>query len=89
MNSYNLTFAVLLITAAALGDRYGRRKLYAAGLAVFTASSAACAVAPDLGWLIAGPAGPGPAPTGTTRNGVAPHRANTSDRRRRCPCHAR
>jgi len=53
VNSYNLTFAVLLITAAALGDRYGRRKLYAAGLALFTVSSAACALAPDVGWLIA------------------------------------
>src|SRR5688500_5680271 len=53
VNSYNLTFAVLLITAAALGDRYGRRNLYAAGLALFTVSSAACALAPDIGWLIA------------------------------------
>src|SRR5918998_515421 len=53
VNSYNLSFAVLLITAAALGDRYGRRKLYAAGLALFTAASAACALAPDVGWLIA------------------------------------
>ena len=53
VNSYNLTFAVLLITAAAVGDRYGRRKLYAAGLALFTVSSAACALAPDVGWLIA------------------------------------
>jgi EmrB/QacA subfamily drug resistance transporter len=54
VNSYNLSFAVLLITAAALGDRYGRRRLYAAGLAVFAVSSAACALAPDVGWLIAG-----------------------------------
>ena len=54
VNSYNLTFAVLLITAAAVGDRYGRRKLYAAGLALFTVSSAACALAPGIGWLIAG-----------------------------------
>jgi EmrB/QacA subfamily drug resistance transporter len=53
VNSYNLTFAVLLITAAALGDRYGRRRLYAAGLALFTAASAACAVAPGVEWLIA------------------------------------
>jgi EmrB/QacA subfamily drug resistance transporter len=53
VNSYNLTFAVLLITAAALGDRYGRRKLYAAGLALFTVASAACALAPGVGWLIA------------------------------------
>jgi len=54
VNSYNLSFAVLLITAAALGDRYGRRRLYAAGLVIFAVSSAACALAPDIGWLIAG-----------------------------------
>ena len=54
VNSYNLSFAVLLITAAALGDRFGRRRLYAGGLALFAASSAACALAPDIGWLIAG-----------------------------------
>ncbi len=53
VNSYNLSFAVLLIPAAALGDRYGRRKLYAGGLALFAAASAACALAPDVGWLIA------------------------------------
>src|SRR5919109_1116338 len=35
VNAYNLTFAVLLITAAALGDRFGRRKLYATGLGLF------------------------------------------------------
>jgi len=52
VNAYNLSFAVLLITAAALGDRYGRRNLYAAGLGLFTAASAACALAPDVGWLI-------------------------------------
>jgi EmrB/QacA subfamily drug resistance transporter len=52
VNSYNLTFAVFLITAAALGDRFGRRRWYAAGLALFTVSSAACALAPDVGWLI-------------------------------------
>jgi EmrB/QacA subfamily drug resistance transporter len=53
VNAYNLTFAVLLITAAALGDRYGRRVFYALGLGVFAAASAAAAVAPDAGWLIA------------------------------------
>jgi len=52
VNAYNLTFAVLLITGAALGDRYGRRNVYAAGLGLFAAASAACAVAPDVGWLI-------------------------------------
>ena len=53
VNAYNLSFAVLLITAAALGDRYGRRRLYAIGLGTFAAASAACALAPDAGWLIA------------------------------------
>jgi EmrB/QacA subfamily drug resistance transporter len=53
VNAYNLTFAVLLLTAAALGDRLGRRALFAAGLALFTVASAACALAPDVGWLIA------------------------------------
>src|SRR5436309_7838826 len=54
VNAYNLSFAVLLITGAALGDRYGRRKLYAVGLGLFAAASAACAVAPNVGSLIAG-----------------------------------
>src|SRR3954462_3473771 len=53
VNAYNLSFAVLLITAAGLGDRYGRRNLYAVGLGLFTASSAVCALAPDVGTLIA------------------------------------
>jgi EmrB/QacA subfamily drug resistance transporter len=52
VNAYNLSFAVLLLTAAALGDRFGRRRLYAVGLGIFVAASAACAVAPDAGWLI-------------------------------------
>src|SRR6266550_531641 len=52
VNAYNLSFAVLLITGAALGDRYGRRKLYAVGLGLFAAASAACAVAPNVGSLI-------------------------------------
>jgi EmrB/QacA subfamily drug resistance transporter len=52
VNAYNLSFAVLLMTGAALGDRYGRRNFYAAGLALFAASSAVCALAPDVGWLI-------------------------------------
>jgi EmrB/QacA subfamily drug resistance transporter len=53
VNAYNLSFAVLLIPAAALGDRYGRRRLYVAGMALFTVASAACALAPDAGALIA------------------------------------
>src|SRR5829696_2885127 len=53
VNAYNLSFAVLLVTGAALGDRYGRRRFYALGLGLFTVASAACALAPDIGTLIA------------------------------------
>ena len=53
VNAYNLSFAVLLITAAALGDRYGRRAFYAIGLGLFAAASAASALAPSVGVLIA------------------------------------
>jgi EmrB/QacA subfamily drug resistance transporter len=53
VNAYNLSFAVLLITAAAIGDRFGRRNFYAAGLGLFAAASAACALAPNVGLLIA------------------------------------
>jgi EmrB/QacA subfamily drug resistance transporter len=53
VNAYSLSFAVLLMTAAALGDRFGRRRIFTAGLTLFAAASAACAVAPDAGWLIA------------------------------------
>jgi EmrB/QacA subfamily drug resistance transporter len=53
VNAYNLSFAVLLMTAAALGDRFGRRKLFAAGIGLFALASAACALAPSVGALIA------------------------------------
>jgi EmrB/QacA subfamily drug resistance transporter len=53
VNAYGLSFAVLLMTGAALGDRFGRRRMFTAGLALFTAASAACGLAPDVGWLIA------------------------------------
>jgi EmrB/QacA subfamily drug resistance transporter len=52
VNAYNLTFAVLLITGAALGDRLGRRRMFAAGVGLFAVASAACALAPDVGLLI-------------------------------------
>jgi EmrB/QacA subfamily drug resistance transporter len=53
VNAYTLSFAVLLVTAATLGDRWGRRNLYAGGLALFALSSAACALAPDIATLLA------------------------------------
>src|ERR687887_301774 len=48
VNAYTLTFAVLLLTGAALGDRFGRRRVFAAGLALFTLASAAAALAPSI-----------------------------------------
>jgi EmrB/QacA subfamily drug resistance transporter len=53
MNAYNLSFAVLLLTGAALGDRLGRRRIFVAGLILFVAASAACALARSAGFLIA------------------------------------
>ncbi|MFB9723836.1 DHA2 family efflux MFS transporter permease subunit [Planobispora longispora] len=53
VNAYSLTFAVLLLTGAALGDRFGRRRVFVVGLALFTVASVACALSPDIGVLIA------------------------------------
>src|SRR5947208_2617390 len=53
VNAYNLSFAVLLMTAAALGDRHGRRRVFAGGIGLFALASAACALAPSVGALIA------------------------------------
>jgi MFS family permease len=54
VNAYNLTFAVLLLTGTAIGDRFGRRRMFVCGLGLFTGASAACALATSAGWLIAG-----------------------------------
>jgi EmrB/QacA subfamily drug resistance transporter len=53
VNAYTLTFAVLLLTGAALGERLGRRRMLAVGIGLFTAASAACALAPNAGALVA------------------------------------
>lgn len=53
VNAYTLSFAVLLLTGAAVGERLGRRRVLAAGVGLFTAASAACALAPNAGALIA------------------------------------
>jgi MFS family permease len=50
---YTVSYAMLLITGARLGELYGRRRLFLAGIAVFTASSLACGLAPDIAVLIA------------------------------------
>src|SRR5277367_2872631 len=51
VNAYTLTFAVLLLTGAALGDRFGRRRMFAIGIGIFTLGSAAAALAPTIGAL--------------------------------------
>src|ERR1700690_2546546 len=53
VNAYTLTFAVLLLTGAALGDRFGRRRMFVVGLSVFTAASAAAALSTTTDALIA------------------------------------
>jgi EmrB/QacA subfamily drug resistance transporter len=53
VNAYVLSYAVFLLTGAALGDRFGRKRMFTAGIALFTLSSAAAALAPTTGMLIA------------------------------------
>jgi EmrB/QacA subfamily drug resistance transporter len=53
VNAYTLTFAVLLLTGAALGDRFGRRRLFTIGLAIFTLGSIGAALAPSIDALVA------------------------------------
>jgi len=53
VNAYTLTFAVLLLTAAAVGERFGRRRTFMTGVAIFTTASALAAIAPSIGFLIA------------------------------------
>src|SRR5258706_5897126 len=53
VNAYTLAYAAGIITAAALGDRFGRRRLFTIGLVLFSAASAGCALAPTAALLIA------------------------------------
>src|SRR5947209_2459966 len=53
VNAYILSYAVLLLTGAALGDRFGRKRMFIVGLTIFTAASAGAALAPNTGLLIA------------------------------------
>ncbi len=59
VNAYVLAYAVLLLTGAALGDRFGRKRMFIAGIGLFTISSAAAALAPTAGMLIAARAAQG------------------------------
>lgn len=53
VNAYLLPLSALLLLGGAAGDRYGRRRLLIAGVALFALASLACALAPTLGWLLA------------------------------------
>jgi EmrB/QacA subfamily drug resistance transporter len=59
VNAYTLAFAVLLLTGAALGDRFGRRRMFGIGVGLFTVSSALAALAPTTGALVAARAAQG------------------------------
>jgi EmrB/QacA subfamily drug resistance transporter len=54
VDAYTLPFAVLLLTAGTLGDRFGRKRLFLVGLGIFTIGSALCGLAPTFGLLVAG-----------------------------------
>src|SRR5512134_2190150 len=54
VNAYTLTFAVFLLTGAALGDRFGRRRMFVIGVAIFTAASALAAMSTSVEMLLAG-----------------------------------
>ncbi|OBI40467.1 MFS transporter [Mycobacterium sp. E796] len=52
LDGYLLTLSALLLTGGAAGDRYGRRRVFVAGLVVFTAASVGCGLSPTVGWLV-------------------------------------
>ena len=70
VNAYVLAFGAGIITAAAIGDLIGRRRMYVLGLAIFTAASVGCALAPDIGALIACRAIGAPAPRSSCRSAL-------------------
>src|ERR1039457_6576076 len=59
VNGYVLAYAVFLLTGSALGDRFGRKRMFIGGIALFTIASAASALAPTSGALIAARAAQG------------------------------
>src|SRR2546423_12771865 len=59
VTAYALTFAALLITGGKLGDLYGRKRIFIAGLAMFTLASLLCGLSPNAGFLIGARAGQG------------------------------
>src|SRR5215467_11602267 len=54
VDAYILPFAALMLTVGTLGDRFGRKRLFLAGLVLFLLGSLLCGVSPSLGWLLVG-----------------------------------
>lgn len=54
VDAYVLLVAMLLLTGGVFADRFGRKRVFLSGIALFTAASAVCAVAPSIGWLLTG-----------------------------------
>src|SRR5260221_10401148 len=81
VEAYTLFVASLMLTGGALGDRFGRKRIFAMGVAVFTAGSVACGLAPDIAGPLRVPRFPGNwgAPLGAGR--PAPHRSAVSRHR--------
>src|SRR5215472_17930068 len=59
VSAYTIAFAALILSAGALGDRLGAKRVFMGGFAIFTAASLACAAAPSVGLLIAARAAQG------------------------------
>jgi EmrB/QacA subfamily drug resistance transporter len=71
VDAYALSFAVLLMAGSVLGERLGRRTVFMVGVGLFTAASAACALAPSISWLIAARALQGAGAAGVMPVGLA------------------
>src|ERR1700726_2489748 len=72
VSSYTIAFAAFILTAGALGDRIGAKRVFMAGFAIFTAASVACALAPNAVALIAARAGQGLGAAILVPNSLAP-----------------
>ncbi|THD42210.1 MAG: MFS transporter, partial [Bradyrhizobium sp.] len=71
VNAYTIGFAALILTAGALGDRLGAKRLFIGGFALFILASIACAAAPSLAWLIVARAAQGLAAAMLVPNSLA------------------
>jgi hypothetical protein len=85
VTAYTLSYAVLLLTGAALGDRFGRKRTFMAGIGLFTLSSVAAALAPSAGLLIAARATQGAADKRAGSRRRDRHSAHAHPARRRLP----